>query len=467
MNNEVLVKDLTSFGFQQKGYSRNPDEVVIYQKQKNGTLKKLSAKSYKDQHFKRIADGTADADDVKKALQDIHTNKINHFRTSFSSIKHYLTSNQETELVRESVAQHKYAKFMNNSYEYYSKKPIKPTKGFRVDESLSSLKAKVRDNLVLVNNVEKEVVISFRGTTNSYDWVNNAKLGMNKFRGTARYKNADKLVQDTLEKYPDYKLVLTAHSQGGNLSMDLGQKYDLESHNFDAAISFQQVAEQPRYYNNVERTFIYRPSIGDAVSINSWCSPIRNNPKVIIQQVNTLPETSTIVDHHSSELFNPEPEGTHPSGDYLVRRNTLKTSLKKFVGRSTEVAGYGLLAYDVGKDVTSKQSTAGKSFDVGRDVGSFVAGGIVGEVVAGGLVAAAAPEALVIGGAIATGVVVGVAINYMSDSIKPEVLTDVKESINRRNEGYGLGQGSSSNSSLNRFAKRVENAFDFIPKFQL
>ncbi len=457
-----MIKDLTSFGFYKNDKSSN--EVPYYAYQTQGITRRPKRINGDDYHYKKVADGSANKDNVENVIQDIHHNKMQYWKKTFGSVKNYLNINQETELVRESVAQHKYAKFMNNSYEYYSKKTIKSTKGFRVDEFLSPLKAKVRDNLVLVNNAEREVVVSFRGTMNMNDWVLNAKLGINKFRTTQRYKNAEKLVQDTFEKYPDYKVVLTGHSAGAYISMDLGQRYDLTSYNYDPAISFQQIAEQSKYINNSTYTHIYRPVAGDVVSINSWASPIRNNPKIITEQLGTLPETKTIIDHHSSDLFNPEPESYHSSGDYLVRRNTSKTTLKKFLGRATEVAGYGMLGYDVVQDARSNQSREGKTFDVGRDVSSFVAGGVAGEVVAGTLVALSAPEVLVIAGAVATGVAVGVGIQYASDTIKPEVMNDVKESVNRRNEGLGMGQVERQKGGI---AKDIRDSFSWIPKFNL
>ena len=149
MNRNARQRDETSFGFGLR-YQREPDEIYAkhldnayaYQRQPNGSIKRLNNQQLKTystkasatiQDYKKVANGKADKEHIENVITDIHYSKFNHLKTSLSSIKTLLNANQETELVRESRAQHKYAKFMNNSYEYYSKKPIKPTKGFKVD----------------------------------------------------------------------------------------------------------------------------------------------------------------------------------------------------------------------------------------------------------------------------------------------------------------------------------------------
>ena len=79
----------------------------------------------------------------------------------------------ETEVVTESLAQHKYSQLANASYTYYNSKGdvnavhdgldvpyIEDLSGFKVDESLST-----RDNLVLHNEITGETHVAYRGTT--------------------------------------------------------------------------------------------------------------------------------------------------------------------------------------------------------------------------------------------------------------------------------------------------------------
>ena len=78
----------------------------------------------------------------------------------------------ETEVVTESIAQHKYSQLANASYTYYNSKGnagtvhegldnsyIEDLSGFKVDADLSS-----RDNVVLHNSATGETHVAYRGT---------------------------------------------------------------------------------------------------------------------------------------------------------------------------------------------------------------------------------------------------------------------------------------------------------------
>jgi len=105
-----------------------------------------------------------------------------------------------------SLSVENFKEFITNSYN-----PDKHHIGdFEIDKELS-------DNEVQVfkNQEKHHLVIVFRGTEGTFrDWGNNAHYLIGFYKNTRRFKNSERVFNEALEKYPDYKITLVGHSQG-------------------------------------------------------------------------------------------------------------------------------------------------------------------------------------------------------------------------------------------------------------
>jgi|AntRauMFilla1563_2_1112583.scaffolds.fasta_scaffold11604_3 hypothetical protein len=102
--------------------------------------------------------------------------------------------------------------FLQSSYEVDAPKNLF---GYVLDEALSNLYGKV-----YVNEENKKVVLSFRGTgmeNLGSDWLNNLVYLANStaYRLTPRFQTALKMYHLAMKKYEGYKFELLGHSQSG------------------------------------------------------------------------------------------------------------------------------------------------------------------------------------------------------------------------------------------------------------
>jgi len=102
---------------------------------------------------------------------------------------------------------------------------------------------------LFVNKNKKESVLAIRGLMPFEDYKDRFQLGEmiaytfmeteNAERMGMEYKNDRDIVRRTYnlakEQYPDHKLVLSGHSRGGKLTLNLGREKDLEYHAFSPA----------------------------------------------------------------------------------------------------------------------------------------------------------------------------------------------------------------------------------------
>ena len=294
-------------------------------------------------------------------------------------------SPNKTERVIENISQHKYAKLANASYENFKGKNVShylsnerhtytDIKDFVMDTELST-----KDNLVLHNPLTGESVISFRGTQVAKDWITNARIANpfgNGAQRSKRYKVAESLTEDVISKYGRSNLKVVGHSQGGGISSHIGQKYDLEGHHFDPAMSFKQLRQNwdNTYKSNKTLQTIYRP-FGDGVSINTYGLPKSEN--INIKNVGHIAGyDKKLIDFHDMEHFHPKPEKVIGETVEVIRSSHL-SSLLKAAGTTTNVVGTGVsLGFDLKHDLThggvfEKESNV--AIDVAKSVAEFYA----------------------------------------------------------------------------------------------
>jgi hypothetical protein len=101
---------------------------------------------------------------------------------------------------------------------YAKKKDVNEVNGYFLDKSLSSKKNKV------YVNPEGKVVVANAGTSNMSDWLNNAYVPMGLYHTTNRYKDAEKIQKDVINKYGKENITNVGHSQSGELLRNLADR---------------------------------------------------------------------------------------------------------------------------------------------------------------------------------------------------------------------------------------------------
>jgi hypothetical protein len=145
----------------------------------------------------------------------------------------------ESKRVRESLKQHKYARLSFGSYDFGSPEKVKKLfsempelRNFELDKRLSTPESSVYYNLMT-----REVVVSFRGTSNLKDAKDDIMILIGKEALTRRYKLSLQLMEKVIKKYDNFHVVSTGHSLGGGISSFVSNHFGIESHNFNSAES--------------------------------------------------------------------------------------------------------------------------------------------------------------------------------------------------------------------------------------
>ncbi|MCF6133759.1 hypothetical protein L2649_01000 [Thermoactinomyces vulgaris] len=95
---------------------------------------------------------------------------------------------------------------------------------------------------IFTNKFTQEMVIAFRGTEPTNDFINDVFIADYKYiahgddRNNPQAVEARKIVADIInsEEYKGYKMVLTGHSLGGYLAVDCAARYDIPAVSFNA-----------------------------------------------------------------------------------------------------------------------------------------------------------------------------------------------------------------------------------------
>mgnify|MGYP003669771965 CR=1 FL=1 len=399
----------------------------------------------------------------KDELSDHATNLVADLSKEFSSQfkkiaveKAKQSFKMATEVVKENITQHKFAKLAEASYQNFNGKDVKAfltdakheyipgLADFEVDNELSSL-----DDLVLHNSKTGETVISYRGTQVLKDWGVNAKIAFEGGQDTKRFKNALNVAAESVEKYGSDLLKTTGHSQGAGISTYISQMLGLEGHHFQPALSLKQLSQfhKGEHLLDKAKQVIYRTH-GDLVSMNSLSSKVKK--LFDIKTVNTTADLGAEgAKIHSLDNFAPPPVEESAKGlEVSVERNTTKSALRGAAVAVAKVAdvgmSVGLEGYDIYKDLqegTAQEKATNIVVDTGKNVGEYmVADAILGSAAATaseGLVAALAlaPEtggASLVAGVVTVGAMAATAaamygMDKLSDEIKESHIVEHAE----------------------------------------
>jgi len=362
----------------------------------------------------------------------------NFLKTALKEGSKYIAS--ETELITETLSQHKYAKLAESSYNYFNYRGkldavheelsslennyISDLKDFRVDEELSTI-----DNLVLHNPVTKETHISYRGTTDRplrtksflRDWKVNGQITGGSTH-SSRVQQADRQFDKIVNKYGKKNLTTSGHSQGGHVSYEMAVKNDIQGFHFNPAINTTQLTKAEQFAENTAEQTIYK-TVTDFASPLAYSSKIKkSNTKVKVDQ--NVEGLDGLVETHSINQFAPKPAEIEGA---LVKstRRTIAGSVIKSAGKLMDVVNVGYAGYlteqDIEKDVNKKNAGAvEKGLDVTVDIAKN-AEELVADTAIAGAGFALAPETL---GASAVLSIGAIAVNdYIVDNVANEAKT--------------------------------------------
>jgi hypothetical protein len=331
----------------------------------------------------------------------------------------------ETEVVTESIAQHKYSQLANASYTYYNSKGnagtvhegldssyIDDLSGFKVDAGLSS-----RDNVVLHNSATGETHVAYRGTTDQMsgqffeDWKVNGEIAGGSTH-TTRVQEAQVQFDSVVGKYGDSNLTVSGHSQGGHVSYEMAVRNDVEGFHYNPAINSTQVREAGRYAGNVSQQMVYKQPLDFASPLAYNKNLAKSNTKLNI--VHNLHGKDSVIDTHSIDNFAPTPKEI--AGDVVkVERRTLAGSVVKGAGH---IAGVGMSAYQFAEDVKSDRTAADVAVDAGKIAEEYV---VDGEILTAGI--ALAPETMGLSVVASLGAVVinDLVAEHVADYVQEEI----------------------------------------------
>lgn len=118
------------------------------------------------------------------------------------------------------------------------------------DGFLPAFSLNTKEVTVYINKNTKHIIVNFVGTYNLLDWGNNAMYVAGLYNWTRRFNDAKKALEKVIQKYPDYKITLVGHSQGGILTRKLNEAFPSKIYeiiNLNPASLHEKVA--PNEYN--------------------------------------------------------------------------------------------------------------------------------------------------------------------------------------------------------------------------
>lgn len=141
------------------------------------------------------------------------------------------------------------ASFITASY-------AKPENAKQVNDYFLDNELSTKKNKVYVNP-EKKVIIANAGTSDMFDWFNNAYVPLGLYQTTKRYKETENIQKKAIEKYGKENITNVGHSQSGEALRHLA----------DRGLTNEAVALNPFIINKPHQGVDVIRSSGDLVSL--------------------------------------------------------------------------------------------------------------------------------------------------------------------------------------------------------
>jgi hypothetical protein len=225
----------------------------------------------------------------------------------------------------ESNEQHKFARLANTVYYYEDQEYVQEElfsymnelSGFELDTEFST-----EEHSIFHDKNTKETIISYRGTTNLKDVETDSHIAVGNEQNTERYKKSDDVFKSVSEKYGKENVAVTGHSLGGGISTYIAEKYDVQGHHYNPAISPTQVFSKD-HHNNTNTQNIYRTKI-DPVSVGGEVIGDNQKNRTVI----TVGNNQT--DHaHALTNFYDNKAKRNQDGSYSVKKESLYTTVAR------------------------------------------------------------------------------------------------------------------------------------------
>ena len=313
----------------------------------------------------------------KRQIEELVHNKIGKF------VKETFKNELEQTNI-ESIEQHKYARLSKGSYMTYRGenvekmlKDFKPTENFIVDTELTNA------NATVFHDVKTgETVIAYRGTDpgslnlneiektklpNFSDLKTDGAILIGQEAKTTRFLEAEKTFQKTVNKYGKESINLTGHSLGSSQSLYIGEKFDIPSHNFNGAVSVNQVLDDVnnKYLLNKSEQILYRTHL-DPVSVGALLTSKNSNRKVV--NIDThLDKANTILETHDIEHF--ISEGAKVEGGVVkVSKASKMAQLSQLTAGNKGNVLFGSISAGVAYEMNKDKSKGEQAYRVGEAV---------------------------------------------------------------------------------------------------
>jgi hypothetical protein len=255
----------------------------------------------------------------------------------------------ESKRVRESLKQHKYARLSYASYDFGSPDKVKKLfselpelRSFQLDKKLST-----PENSVYYNLMTREVVVSFRGTSNLKDGKDDFMILIGKESLSRRYKQSLLLMEKVIKKYDNFHVVSTGHSLGGGISSFVSNHFGIESHNFNGAESIHGAL-----HNDNINVFNYRTHY-DLASVANLLE--KNKAHIQVQtRISNVQNVEGV--HRLNNFFDKNAvRVVESNGDTFFESNK-STSIHEKMGYLGFVVDAGFAISDIRSGVKSKDS---------------------------------------------------------------------------------------------------------------
>lgn len=106
---------------------------------------------------------------------------------------------------------------IKNGYDWPDLKPIAK---YKYIKDLSS-----NFHQVYEDKKQKRIILNYTGTKGIIDWLNNLDYILQTYTLWPRFQNAKAILDKVIKLYPNYKITLVSHSQGGIITRELSRIY--------------------------------------------------------------------------------------------------------------------------------------------------------------------------------------------------------------------------------------------------
>lgn len=106
---------------------------------------------------------------------------------------------------------------IKNGYDWPDLKPIAQ---YKYIKDLSS-----NFHQVYEDKKQKRIILNYTGTKGIIDWLNNLDYILQTYTLWPRFQNAKAILDKVIKLYPNYKITLVSHSQGGIITRELSRIY--------------------------------------------------------------------------------------------------------------------------------------------------------------------------------------------------------------------------------------------------